>query len=264
MAISDDNERLVTGSGDKTIRVWDLATAREIRRLPGHTDVVHAIALTGEGYGWSAAVPTGPPVSGSSPSAEKSAPSRDRPTAGGCERLSADRHQVSPRANADNTARSFWNQQLPASRRASLKGTQLASPRWPCRPRAIGRATGSEDNTARLWESRHRQGPADSTRSPSSGFWPATLSGRRQIGIGTGSSDNIARLWDVNNVKEIRGYLGHWQFRSPPSAYPATANGWPPGSYDHHIRHVPGGASQDHLAQSLPGHTDCCSAMLQP
>jgi len=37
LTISADGKRLVSGSYDKTIKVWDLDAGKEIRTLRGHT-----------------------------------------------------------------------------------------------------------------------------------------------------------------------------------------------------------------------------------
>lgn len=45
MDLSHDGKQLVTASGDKLIKVWDLATKKEIARLEGHTAQVLAVAF---------------------------------------------------------------------------------------------------------------------------------------------------------------------------------------------------------------------------
>ena len=49
VAISADSQTLVSGSGDKTIKVWNLATGREVRTLTGHTGTVRSIAISPDG-----------------------------------------------------------------------------------------------------------------------------------------------------------------------------------------------------------------------
>lgn len=49
MAVTSDGERVVSGSFDKTIRIWDIATGACIRTLTGHTREVRAVALTSDG-----------------------------------------------------------------------------------------------------------------------------------------------------------------------------------------------------------------------
>ncbi len=44
--ITPDNQYAVTGSGDKTVRVWDLATGELAMNLPHHNDTVYAVAVT--------------------------------------------------------------------------------------------------------------------------------------------------------------------------------------------------------------------------
>ncbi|AFY87416.1 MAG: Serine/threonine-protein kinase PknD [Chroococcidiopsis cubana SAG 39.79] len=49
IAVSQDGRTLVSGSADKTIKVWDLQTRELQRTLTGHTDTVRAIALSQDG-----------------------------------------------------------------------------------------------------------------------------------------------------------------------------------------------------------------------
>jgi WD40 repeat protein len=49
VALSSDGKTLVSGSFDKTIKIWDLATGKELRTLTGHQDAVLSIALSSDG-----------------------------------------------------------------------------------------------------------------------------------------------------------------------------------------------------------------------
>ena len=46
MAITPDGRRAVSGSWDKTLRVWDLQTGQSIRTMEGHTASVYTVAVT--------------------------------------------------------------------------------------------------------------------------------------------------------------------------------------------------------------------------
>ncbi|MBW4670871.1 MAG: WD40 repeat domain-containing protein [Cyanomargarita calcarea GSE-NOS-MK-12-04C] len=46
LAVSSDSKLLVSGCGDKTIKIWNLETGELIRTLTGHRDGVYAIALS--------------------------------------------------------------------------------------------------------------------------------------------------------------------------------------------------------------------------
>jgi WD40 repeat protein len=49
VAISSDNKSLASASGDKTVRLWDLATNKERAALQGHTESVLSIAFSPDG-----------------------------------------------------------------------------------------------------------------------------------------------------------------------------------------------------------------------
>ena len=49
VAITADGRRAVSGSGDRTLRLWDLGTGQTLHTLQGHTDTVRAVAVTPDG-----------------------------------------------------------------------------------------------------------------------------------------------------------------------------------------------------------------------
>ena len=51
IAVADDNARLASVGGDKQVFLWDVATARTLRRFVGHFARVNAVAFGGEGGG---------------------------------------------------------------------------------------------------------------------------------------------------------------------------------------------------------------------
>ena len=46
VAISNDSRYLVSGSNDKTVRLWDVATGKEIKQFLGHTESVNSVAIS--------------------------------------------------------------------------------------------------------------------------------------------------------------------------------------------------------------------------
>ncbi|KAJ3114149.1 hypothetical protein HK098_007453 [Nowakowskiella sp. JEL0407] len=49
VAISNDSDRIVSGSGDNTVKIWNVNTGKEIRTLAGHTNYVTAVAISNDG-----------------------------------------------------------------------------------------------------------------------------------------------------------------------------------------------------------------------
>lgn len=48
-AVTPDGRYAVSASYDRTLRVWDLETGREIRTLQGHSSAVNGVAITADG-----------------------------------------------------------------------------------------------------------------------------------------------------------------------------------------------------------------------
>src|SRR5262249_47787016 len=46
---SSDGKRIVSGSEDKTVRVWDAHTGQGLLTFKGHTDEVSSVAISGDG-----------------------------------------------------------------------------------------------------------------------------------------------------------------------------------------------------------------------
>ena len=49
VAILRDGKRIVTASKDKTARVWDAESGKELRKLEGHTSLVNGVAFSPDG-----------------------------------------------------------------------------------------------------------------------------------------------------------------------------------------------------------------------
>ena len=64
LAVSDDNARFVSVGGDKQVFLWDVPTARTLRRFAGHFGRVNAVDFGGDGCSVivSGELPSFPPV----------------------------------------------------------------------------------------------------------------------------------------------------------------------------------------------------------
>ncbi|MCS7161473.1 MAG: WD40 repeat domain-containing protein, partial [Gemmatales bacterium] len=49
VAVTPDGKYVVSGSRDNTVRLWDLASGKEVRRFTGHTNWVLSVAVSHDG-----------------------------------------------------------------------------------------------------------------------------------------------------------------------------------------------------------------------
>jgi WD40 repeat protein len=49
VAFSHDSTRIVSGSTDQSVRIWDASTGEEVLKLDGHTDRVNSVAFSHDG-----------------------------------------------------------------------------------------------------------------------------------------------------------------------------------------------------------------------
>src|SRR6266550_4027824 len=49
LAVSADGGRALTGSEDRTVKLWETATGKLLRTFEGHTDYVFAVAISSDG-----------------------------------------------------------------------------------------------------------------------------------------------------------------------------------------------------------------------
>jgi WD40 repeat protein len=49
VAVTPDGKRVISGSGDHTLNIWNLETSKPLNILKGHTGSVNAVAVTADG-----------------------------------------------------------------------------------------------------------------------------------------------------------------------------------------------------------------------
>lgn len=214
VAISPDGNFLATGSFDKTARLWDLATGKQIRVFP-HSSQVHCVALSRDGK-WLVT------AAGQTAHLWDLASAREIRTFRGHTKdilslaVSNDGKRLATGGN-DSTARlwdmdtgkeifTFREPSAPGSLRHVLRAA-FREPENEINSVALSRdgkwlATGSEDHTARLWDLETGK-EIRAFRGHSDRVCTVALSGDGQWLV-TGSLDHTARLWDLATGKEIR------------------------------------------------------------
>ena len=204
--LSPDGRLLVTGSWDRSAKIWDAETGKALRKLEGvHQGFINSVEFSPNGTTILTAsddgtarlweVQTGNPLE----PVLRGHQSRIRQA-----RFSHDGNRVLTVAN-DKTAR-IWDA------RTGKSLITLVGHEWAVLSGEFSRdgknvITGSKDNTAMIWNVDSGQpllklsGHTDSITAVA--FSP---DGRRAL---TGSQDNVAKLWDASTGKEILTLSGH-------------------------------------------------------
>jgi WD40 repeat protein len=247
VAWSPDGKQALTGSADKTIKIWDAASSRMVTTLEGHTDSVWSVA-------WS---PDGRQVlSGSADSTARiwdAASGQEIRTLEGHAGAvliavwSPDGKQVLS-GSADGTAR-IWDAASGREIR-TLEGHTggVLTAAWS--PDGKQALTGSDDSTARIWDvasGRMVTTLEGHTGAVLSAAW--SPDGRQAL---TGSADSTARIWDAASGQATTTLEGHtisvWSVAWSPDGRQVLTGGWD-------SRAIIWDAASGQVAETLLGHT---------
>jgi serine/threonine protein kinase/DNA-binding beta-propeller fold protein YncE len=208
VAVTPDGRHAVSGSSDMTLRVWDLASAEEVRSFTGHQNPVLSVAVTPDGKyvvsgGWDRTVrlwdlATGKEVqrfTGHAGSVWSVAVTPD----GKC--------VVS--GSGDKTVRlwSLWALLLTEQEVLRFTGHESGVSSVAVTPDGKYVVSGSCDKTVRLWDlatgkevrrfTGHESGVSSVAVTPDGKY------------IVSGSEDKTVRLWQLATGEEVRRFTGH-------------------------------------------------------
>ncbi|MCL4299715.1 MAG: protein kinase [Anaerolineae bacterium] len=207
VAFSPDGTYVLTGSNDKTARLWDIQTGQAVITYTGHTAGVKSVTLSPDGQ----YVLTG--------SLDKTARLWDVKTGqavltytGHTEGINAVAFAPNGKTiltgSADKTAR-LWDAETGQEIRTFTGHTELING-VAFAPDGKTILTSSNDRTARLWDvetgleirafTGHTEAVTGVAFSPDDRY------------IVTGSYDKSVRLWDIETGREIRQFVGSREF----------------------------------------------------
>jgi len=204
VAFSPDGRQVLSGSDDKTIKLWDTASGREIRTFSGHSDWVRSVAFSPDGR---------QVLSGSGDNTMKlwdTASGREIRTFSGHSlwvnsvAFSPDGRQVLS-GSYDKTIKLWDTASGQEIRTFSGHSNGVYSVAFSPDGRQV--LSGSLDKTMKLWDTA--SGREIRTFSGHSN-WVSSVAfspdGRQVL---SGSWDNTMKLWDTASGREIRTFSGH-------------------------------------------------------
>ena len=203
VAVTPDGSRIVTGSSDKTARVWDAHTGADLPQFKDYTDAIRGVAVTPDGTRivtsssdntarvWDARTGAELQLKGHSDIVKSVAVTPD-----GTRIITG---------SSDKTAR-VWDANS-GIELFPLEGHTDVVNSVAVTPDGARIVTASSDNTARVWDAHTRaellqlKGHTGAVNSVA-----VTSDGARIV---TASSDNTARVWDAKTGAELLQLKGH-------------------------------------------------------
>jgi WD40 repeat protein len=211
---SPDGTRIVSGSGDKTLKIWDAGTGAELVTLTGHTAPVYAVAYSWDGTrivsgSWDETLRIWDAASG-----KRLATLKGHKNGVNAVAYSPDGTRIVS-GSWDKTLR-IWDA-ASGKRLATLKGHKDGVNAVACSPDGTRIVSGSGTH----WE--HQFHPEDEALwvwEASSVTHVASLTGHRNVvravtyspdgsRIASGSDDWTVRVWDAASGAELAAFLGH-------------------------------------------------------
>jgi WD40 repeat protein len=203
-AFSSDGTRVVTASYDKTARIWDAVTGKQLLSLNGHTDWVMSAAFSSDGTRVVTASQDGTARIWDAASGKQLTVLSGHSGGVVSAAFSFDGARIVT-ASYDKTAR-IWDAAT-GNQLATLSGHTGGVLKAAFSHDGTQIVTASQDATARIWDAATAK-QISILNGHNAGVWDAafSLDGKRIV---TASEDATARIWDVATATQLVVLAGH-------------------------------------------------------
>ena len=204
VAFSPDGTRIVTGSWDKTARIWDAAAGSEVKTLRGHSEAVNWAAYSPDGKRILTASSDGTARLWDAATGAEAGVLRGHEGAVAAAGFSPDGRWIVT-ASADKTAK-VWDAAAGAEL-STLRGhgDKIESVAFSADGNRI--VTASSDKTAKVWDTA--RGVELATLRGHAGVVGTAAFSPDGTRVVTGSWDEKAKVWNAVTGSEVRTLRGH-------------------------------------------------------
>jgi WD40 repeat protein len=257
VAFSPDGRTVASGSLDHSVKLWDVASGRELRTLSGHSDWVYSVAFSPDGHKL---------ASGSRDHSVKLwdvASGRELRTLSGHSDLVravafSPNGRTLASASSDNSIR-LWDVASGRELRA-LSGHSVPVESVAFSPDGRTLASGSSDHSVELWDVASGRELRTLGKRLDFGSWllamdfvlPVAFSADGRT-LASGADHHGIKLWDVASGRELRTLIGHSNVVSS-VAFSPDGHTLASGSLDHSVKLWDMASGRD--LRTLSGHSD--------
>jgi eukaryotic-like serine/threonine-protein kinase len=206
VAISPDGQRIISGSRDKSIKIWDAETCKELQTLKGHENWVTCLAVSPDGQriisgSWDQTIKIWDVETG-----QELRTLRGHTKGIGSVAVSPDGQRIVSGSERGDQTIKIWDAESGEELR-SLMGHKDNVRAIAFSPDGKQIISGSQDKTIKIWNAEsgqelrtltgHEKGVTSLSISPD---------GRRIV---SGSEDKTVKIWDIESGEEVRTLTGH-------------------------------------------------------
>ncbi len=206
VAIARDGRIALSGSGDNTLKLWDMATGKELRSFTGHSGPVHSVAISPDGR---TAVSGGAGLDKTLKLWDLASGKELRTFTGHSSTVFsvaiAPDGRTALSGSVDKTLK-LWDLASGKELRTISTGHSMTSVAIAADGR-IG-LSGSWDHTLKLWDLNSGKELRTFNRAHSIAVYSVAIASDGRTAL-SGSRDKTLILWDLASGKELRTFTGH-------------------------------------------------------